>query len=55
MCIAIAGRPFKCVQLTQRVQEPKTGIIYSGVLLMSFVIVEYIVTNKPRSGLGTQD
>lgn len=29
--------------------------MYSGVLLMSFVLVEYIMTNKDWSGLGTED
>lgn len=29
--------------------------MYSGVLLMSFVLVEYIMTNKAWSGLGTED
>lgn len=29
--------------------------MYSGVLLMSFVQAEYIMTNKPWSGLGTED
>ena len=29
--------------------------MYSGVLLMSFVLAEYIMTNKPWTGLGTED
>jgi len=29
--------------------------MYSGVPLMSFVLAEYIMTNKPWSGLGTED
>lgn len=29
--------------------------MYSGLLLMSFVLVEYVMTNKDWSGLGTED
>lgn len=29
--------------------------MYSGLLLMSFVLVEYVMTNKDWGGLGTED
>lgn len=29
--------------------------MHSGVLLMSFVLVEYIMTNRDWSGLGIED
>lgn len=29
--------------------------MYSGAPLMSFILAEYIMTNKDRSGLGTGD